>query len=158
MTEHDAADGSEVVACDTDGGRWVTTRVGASGYRADITARTHAFAADEPVILGGTDAGATPYEYLLGALGGCMAITLRMYADRKGFPLTGVEVRLRSSRSHEPDCQDCPTESVDVGRLERTIILEGPLDAEQRKRLLTIADRCPIKQTLTRGIAISDIA
>jgi putative redox protein len=86
-----------------------------------------------------------------------MAITLRMYADRKGFPLTGVVVRLRAARSHEPDCQDCPTEDVDVGRLERSIVLEGPLDADQRARLLLIGDRCPVKQTLARGISITDI-
>jgi putative redox protein len=155
MTEQAA---TEPVACDTDGGQWVTTRVGAKGYRADVTARSHAFVADEPLVLGGTDLGPTPYEYLLSALGGCMAITLRMYADRKGLPLTGIEIRLRAARSHEPDCQDCPTGEVDVGRLERVIILEGPLDAAQRARLLAIGDRCPVKQTLARGIAITDVA
>jgi putative redox protein len=142
----------------TDAGRWVTTRVGATGYRADVTARTHAFVTDEPVPLGGTDAGPTPYEYLLSALGGCMAITLRMYADRKGWPLTGIEVRLRSGRAHETDCEGCEANEVDVGRVERTIILEGPLDDAQRTRLLSIGDRCPVKQTLMKGIAITDVA
>jgi putative redox protein len=155
MTEQTA---TEPVACDTDGGQWVTIRVGAKGYRADVTARSHALVADEPLILGGTDLGPTPYEYLLTALGGCMAITLRMYADRKGFPLTGIEIRLRAARSHEPDCQDCPTEQVDIGRLERRILLDGPLDDAQRARLLAIADRCPVKQTLARGVSITDVA
>lgn len=139
------------------GGQWVITRVAASGYRADITARTHAFVADEPLALGGSDAGATPYEYLLSALGSCMAITLRMYADRKGWPLTGVEVRLRSARSHEPDCETCDTTDVGVGQLERVIVLDGPLDEQQRSRLLAIGDRCPVKQTLAKGISIKDV-
>ena len=145
------------VVAEQDGGRWVTTHVGPSGYRAEIQARGHAYLADEPAALGGTDAGPTPYEYLLSALGGCMAITLRMYADRKGWPLTGVQVRLRSARSHEPDCEDCVAQAVDVGRLERTIVLEGPLSDDQRSRLLTIGERCPVKQTLTKGIVIQDV-
>ena len=140
-----------------EGGRWVTTRVGPSGYHAEVRARSHTFVADEPVDVGGTDAGPTPYEYLLSALGGCMAITLRMYADRKGWPLQGIEIRLRSAHSHEPDCEDCVAEAVDVGRLERTIVLDGPLDDEQRRRLLAIAERCPVKQTLMKGIAITDV-
>lgn len=147
-----------LAALGADAGRWITTKVGATGYRADVTARTHTFVVDEPVPQGGTDAGPTPYEYLLSALGSCMAITLRMYADRKGWPLTEVEVRLRSARSHEPDCERCPTDKVDVGRLERTIILHGTLSDEQRARLLAIGDRCPVKQTLTRGIVITDVA
>jgi putative redox protein len=133
---------------------WVTARVGPRGFRVDVRARGHALVADEPVPLGGTDAGATPYEYLLGALSGCMAMTLRMYADRKGWPLEGVQVKLRSGRSHERDCEQCATEKVGITRIERQIELSGPLADEQRQRLLQIAERCPLKQTLERGIRV----
>ena len=109
---------------------------------------------DEPVDVGGTDAGPTPYEAMLGALGGCTVITLRMYADRKGWPLEAVHVRLRQARAHERDCEICETAEVGPHRLEREIELEGPLTEEQRRRLLLIADRCPVKQTLERGIHV----
>ena len=139
---------------DADGGRWVTTKVGSPGYRADVTARSHSFVIDEPVAVGGQDAGPTPYEYLLAALSGCMAMTLRMYADRKGWPLETVQVRLRTSRSHEPDCENCEKSDVGITTIERTIELGGTLTDEQCQRLLQIADRCPVKQTLERGFKI----
>ena len=137
-----------------DGGGWVVARVGASGFRTELEARSHGLVADEPVPLGGTDRGPTPYEYLLCALGGCMAMTLRMYADRKGWPLEGVEVRLRSARSHEKDCEHCETEPVGIAQVERTIVFTGTLSEEQRGRLMQIADRCPVKQTLERGVRV----
>lgn len=137
-----------------EGGRWVTTHIDRSRYRSTVVARTHEAVLDEPVGVGGTDAGPTPYEALLGALGGCAAITLRMYADRKGWPLEGVHVRLRQARAHEPDCEICETAEVGPHRLEQEIELEGPLTDEQRRRLLLIAGRCPVKQTLERGIRV----
>jgi putative redox protein len=140
-----------------DGGEWVTSRVGRTSYRTDVSARGHAFTADEPFALGGTDTGPTPYEYLLGALGGCTAITLRMYADRKSWPLEGVDVSLRTARSHEPDCEDCERSAVGITRLERKIELRGPLSDEQRRRLVLIADRCPVKQTMERGIQMETL-
>jgi putative redox protein len=137
-----------------DGGRWVATNMGASGFRADVSARNHAFVSDEPSGLGGTNAGPTPYEYLLGALSSCTAMTLRMYADRKGWPLESVEVRMRQARSHEPDCENCESSAVGITRIDRQIDLGGALTEEQRQRLLQIADRCPVKQTLERGIKV----
>jgi putative redox protein len=154
MTEANAPTSAK----DADGGRWVSTTVGATGYRADVTARTHTFAVDEPIAFGGTDAGATPYEYLLGALSSCMAMTLRLYADRKGWPLEKVVIRVRTARSHETDCENCTTVAVGIARIERTIELQGPLDDEQRARLLQIADRCPVKQTLERGIVVQTVS
>jgi putative redox protein len=139
---------------DADGDGWVATRVGPTGYRAEIHVRTHALLADEPVAAGGADAGPTPYEYLLAALGACMSMTLRIYADRKGWPLEGVEVRLRTEQSHEADCENCATAAVGMTNIERRIELYGTLTDEQRQRLLQIADRCPVKQTLERGISI----
>ena len=134
---------------------WVTTRVGRVGYRAETTARSHAFVADEPRDVGGTDTGPTPYEQLLGALAGCTAMTVRMYADRKGWPLEDIVVRLRPVRSHAADCADCETKAVSVGQLERVVEFTGVLTDEQRARLLWIADRCPIKQSLERGLRIA---
>jgi uncharacterized OsmC-like protein len=141
-----------------DGDAWVTSRIGRTPYRTDVSARGFGFTADEPYALNGTDAGPTPYEYLLGALGGCTAITLRMYADRKGWPLEGVDVSLRTARSHEPDCEECERSAVGITRLERKIDLHGPLDDEQRRRLMLIADRCPVKQTMERGMQVETLA
>jgi len=143
------------LATPTDANEWVRARIGASGYRVDLNARKHHFAADEPRPLGGTDAGPTPYELLLASLAGCTAMTLRMYADRKEWPLEGVVIWLRQSRSHEVDCEECATRSVGMGVIERRVELSGPLSDEQKARLLEIADRCPVKQTLERGIRIS---
>ena len=140
-----------------EAGRWVTSRIGATGYKVDVTARTHTIVADEPIPVGGTDAGPTPYEYLLGAIGSCTVMTLRMYADRKQWPLEGASVQLRTSHSHGRDCEDCETQKVGIGRIERQIELFGTLTDEQRARLLEIADRCPVKQSLERGIRIETI-
>jgi putative redox protein len=137
-----------------EGGRWVTTHIDRSRYRSRVEARTHVQALDEPASVGGTDAGPTPYEALLGALGACTAITLRMYADRKGWPLEAAHVRLRQARAHEPDCENCTTADVGPHRVEREIELVGPLTDEQRARLLQVADRCPVKQAIERGIAV----
>ena len=141
---------------DTVGG-WVTSHVGPRGFRADISARNHDLLADEPRAAGGTDEGPTPYELLLAALGACTAMTLRMYADRKKWPLEDVRVRLRSSRSHEKDCENCEREAVGIHRVERKLELSGSLTDEQRQRLEEIADRCPVKQTMQREIRVESV-
>lgn len=145
---------NQATTADPSAEGWVVTRVGADGFRTEIETRTHALVADEPIAIGGTDRGPTPYEFLLSALGSCMAMTLRIYADRKGWPLEGVEVRLRTARSHELDCENCEKAPVGVTRIERRLELSGQLSDEQRTRLLEIADRCPVKQTLERGLKI----
>ena len=142
----------------TDDARWVTSRIGPTGFHTNIRAGSHHMIADEPIAVGGSERGPTPYEFLLSALGSCTAMTLRIYADRKGWPLEGAVVHLRSTRSHEKDCEDCTTTKVDIGRIERRLELEGPLSEEQRSRLAEIADRCPVKQTLERGIVIQAAA
>jgi putative redox protein len=137
-----------------EGGLWVATHIDRSRYRTRVEARTHVQELDEPTSVGGTDAGPTPYEALLGALGGCTAITLRMYADRKGWPLEAVHVRMRQARAHELDCERCETADIGPLRVEAEIELAGPLTDEQRERLLQIADRCPVKQALERGLHV----
>lgn len=137
-----------------DDTRWVTARIGKSGFYTNVNAGASHMIADEPTSFGGTGRGPTPYEFLLAGLGSCTAMTLRVYADRKKWPLEGAIVELRSGRSHEKDCEDCATKDVGIGTIERRITLEGPLTDEQRSRILEIANRCPVKQTLERGIRI----
>jgi len=139
-----------------DAAGWVTARIGAKGFHTQVQARTHTMEVDEPVPIGGADKGPTPYEYLLTAMGGCMVMTLRLYADRKGWPLESATVQLRSGRSHEKDCEECMKQKVGIGLIDRRIELSGPLTDEQRTRLLEIADRCPVKQTLERGIKVQN--
>jgi len=137
-----------------DAGNWVTCQVGQPGFRTEFIARSHKVTGDEPTSFGGTDAGPTPYELLLMALGGCTAMTLRIYADRKGWPLQQATVSLRQARPHEPDCEVCETDAVGVERIERRIQLVGPLTEEQQTRLMSVADRCPVQQTLAREIRV----
>jgi putative redox protein len=137
-----------------EGGRWLEARVGPEAFRTDISTRHHRLTVDEPESVGGTDAGPTPYEYLLIGIASCTAMTLRSYANRKSWPLEGAAVFVRHNRSYMKDCVDCETQAVGIGRVERRIELEGPLTEEQRARLLDIAERCPIKQTLKRGIEV----
>jgi putative redox protein len=114
----------------------------------------HLLHGDEPVSAGGKDVGSGPYELLLMALGSCTSITLRMYADRKDWPLEQVVVRLRLHKVHTTDCQDCESKDALIDQIERRIQLIGPLDAEQRERLLKIANMCPVHRTLTSKIDI----
>ncbi len=133
----------------------VVARTG-EGLRTGMEACGHELVADEPKSLGGTDAGPTPYDYLLAALGSCTAMTLRMYADRKGWPLESVTVRLSQDRIHATDCEECETEEGRIDRIEREIELEGPLEEEQRGRLLEIADMCPVHRTLKTEVLVEN--
>jgi putative redox protein len=115
----------------------------------------HTFLADEPVDAGGDDAGPTPYELLLGALGACTSMTLQLYARRKGWPLEGVEVRLRHQRIYAQDCADCETKEGYLDAIEKEIVVAGDLTPEQVTRLGEMAHRCPVNQTLTHEIHIT---
>ncbi|MFP3947681.1 MAG: alpha/beta fold hydrolase [Longimicrobiales bacterium] len=133
----------------------VVTRTGESGYRTEIMARGHPLVADEPESVGGTDEGPTPYDLLLAALGACTSMTLRMYADRKEWPLEEVTVRQKHRKIHQKDCEtDCDGGDEALDQVSREIEMRGPLDEEQRKRLLEIADRCPVHRTLDRGVKV----
>ena len=114
----------------------------------------HQLIADEPLQAGGKDAGPNPYELLLMGLGACTAMTLRLYARRKQWPLERVAVRLSHARIHAEDCAECESRSGLVNRIECEIELSGPLDAAQRTRLMEIAEMCPVHRTLTSEINI----
>lgn len=121
---------------------------GAPPYGQLVFAGHHVAGADEPERAGGHDTGMSPYEYLLAALGACTSMTIRMYADRHGWKLDRVSVAMRHVQEAGP-----------VDRFERHITLEGTLDAEQRARLLEIAEKCPVSRTLGRGSrVVSDLA
>lgn len=123
-------------------------------FQQEIIAGSHRLLADEPVNVGGLDSGPGPYDLLLAALGACTSMTLRLYADRKKLPLARTQVRLRHSRIYASDCADCETKEGMLDRIERVITLEGELDAEARKRLMEIADKCPVHRTLKSEIDI----
>jgi putative redox protein len=132
----------------------VKASIGATGLLTRIEAGGHSWLADESVSIGGTDRGPSPYDHLLAALGACTAMTLRLYADRKAWPLTDVVVTLRHRRIDAKDCPDCERKIGKVDVIEREIELFGTLDGEQRARLLEIADHCPVHRTLTGEIKV----
>jgi len=132
----------------------VRARIGERGFTTDIFAGGHRLIADEPVAVGGAEMGPTPYDYLLAALGACTVMTLRMYADRKKWPLDGVDVDLQHRKIYAEDCRECDTAKGYVDQIERELKLVGELTAEQQERLLEIADRCPVHRTLGSEINI----
>lgn len=127
---------------------------GSGKYTQDITAGNHRLVADEPRPIG-DDAGPTPYDLLLAALGSCTSMTVRMYAERKDWPLEQVRVTLRHTRIHAEDCAECETTKGMISHIDRDVELIGDLDEGQRQRLMQIADRCPVHQTLTSEIDIT---
>jgi uncharacterized OsmC-like protein/esterase/lipase len=126
-------------------------------FQQEIISGAHRLFADEPAEAGGLDSGPGPYDLLLAALGACTAMTLRLYADRKQLPLRRTQVGLRHSRIYATDCAECETKEGMIDRIERAIVLEGDLDAEQRARLLEIADKCPVHRTLKSEVDIRTV-
>ncbi len=137
------------------GGYTLVASIGAEGYTTTITAGArHAITADEPADAGGADRGPDPYALLLASLAACKLITLRMYADRKGWPLEGVHARLGQRRVHAKDCDDCDSTDGHIHEMAVELSFAGDLTDEQRARLLEIADKCPVHRTLTSEIKV----
>ena len=132
----------------------VIVRWGAAGFTQQIQAGAHQLSADEPIESGGTDAGPSPYDLLLAALGSCTSMTIGLYARRKNWPLQEVVVSLWHSKIHAADCAECETREGKIDRIEREIQLIGSLTSEQRSKLMEIADKCPVHRTLTSEINI----
>lgn len=133
-----------VITVETAGGR----------YTQKATAGGHEWLIDEPESLGGDDKGPTPYDLLLASLGGCTAITMQMYAQRKGWPLTAVHIDLQHSREHRDDCATCNNAENRIDVIDGAITMEGDLDQDQRERLMEIANKCPVHRTLTNRLDI----
>jgi putative redox protein len=144
MTEAEVEAGLVLVR-ETDGGK----------FQQEILTGPHHLLADEPIKLGGLGSGPGPYDFLLAGLGACTSMTIRLYADFKKLPLENVSVRLSHSKIHAKDCETCDTKVSTLDQIDRAIMLEGPLDDEQRKRLMEIADKCPVHKTLQSKINIS---
>lgn len=127
---------------------------GTGRFAQAVAVGSHRLHADEPASFGGDDTGPSPYEWLVAGLGACTSMTLRLYADRKQWPLERVRVRLKHDKIHAQDCRECETKTGQLDSIEREIELVGPLDETQRQRLLEIANRCPVHRTLHSEVLV----
>ncbi len=145
----------ELVADRSEAPRRVVVRETRNGkFQQMVSVGPHHMLADEPVAAGGDDTGPGPYDFVLAGLGACTSMTMRLYADRKSLPLDRVTVTLNHSKIYAADCAECETKTGMLDQIERVIAMEGALDAEQRQRLMEIADKCPVHRTLTSEIHI----
>ena len=142
-------------AAESEAGAVVVAENGIGPFGQDIAVGGHRLRADEPASVGGRDRGPTPYQLLSSALGTCTTMTLRMYAERKQWPLERASVTVRQEKIHASDCAECDTRDGKIDSFEREIELVGPLDREQRARLLDIADKCPVHRTLHREVRVT---
>jgi uncharacterized OsmC-like protein/alpha-beta hydrolase superfamily lysophospholipase len=140
-----AAPDTVVVASTTEGRLTNTISVGGR----------HTMRADEPVTYGGNDTGPTPYELLMSALGACKSMTMKLYADRKGFPMTGCKVTLKHDKIHAADCEECETKSGKIDDIDIDIEVFGDMDDDSRQRIADIADKCPVHRTLHSEVRIN---
>lgn len=128
---------------------------GAGKFQQEVVSESHRLLADEPVDYGGFDSGPSPYDYLNIALGACTAMTMRLYADRKKLPLERVKVDVTHAKVHAEDCAECEGRDGRVDRFERTLEIVGDLDPEQRRKLVEIADKCPVHRTLEASSVVA---
>lgn len=150
-----AAATKQPLAADGEAPRAVVVReTRASKFQQTVAIGPHHMIADEPIAAGGEDSGPGPYDFLLAGLGACTSMTMRLYADRKALPLDRVTVTLHHNKIHAEDCAECETKIGMIDQMERVITMEGALDADQRARLMEIADKCPVHRTLTSEIRI----
>jgi putative redox protein len=118
------------------------------GYRTTITSRQHTYHADESIPDGGTDTAPDPTEMLMGALGSCVALTMKLYAQRKKWALEGIEIALDYERFAGKDYPDYEGEEQFIHEIRENIVLHGNLTDEQKERLLEIASKCPVTRII----------
>ncbi|MEM7701294.1 MAG: bifunctional alpha/beta hydrolase/OsmC family protein [Pseudomonadota bacterium] len=136
----------------------VSVETAGGKFRQLVKCGSHRILADEPSTIGGGDLGPTPYDLLLASLGTCTSMTIKMYADRKGIPLEQVHIELEHSREHHDDCATCNNAQNRIDVIDRTITLKGNLSEEDQRKLMEIADKCPVHRTLENRIDIHSTA
>ena len=132
----------------------VVVRGGAGNFQQEVIVGKHHLVSDEPVSVGGGDAGPDPYDYLLTALGVCTSMTIGLYARRNRLPLENITVSLSHSRIYAADCEECETKEGMLDRIDVEVELTGSLTAEQHAKLMQVAAKCPVHRTLTSEINI----
>ncbi len=147
-------DGAAAEALKAPSGTVIVRETGEGRFSQEIAAGGHALRADEPESFGGDDSGPGPYDLLLAGLGACTSMTLRLYAERKRWPLERTTVTLKHGKIHAEDCAECETKEGKLDRIQRELVVEGPLDEAQRAKLLEIADKCPVHRTLHSEVVI----
>ena len=136
----------------------VVVRGGAQGFVQEVSAGRHHLVTDEPVTAGGTDRGPGPYDLLMAALGSCMSMTIGLYARTRKWPLDTIVVRLTHSRVYAKDCLDCVVrDDTLLDRIDTAVQLSGALTAEQERKLMEVAHKCPVHRTLKSQIEIREV-
>lgn len=126
-----------------------------SRYTVDIKSDTHHIVGDEPIALGGENLGMNPYQLLLGALGACTVMTIKMYAERKSIKLSKIEVILSHEKKYYDHCQSCEEQTQKLDTIDKEILIEGDITPQQHQRILEIAEKCPVNRTLQSEIIIN---
>lgn len=126
-----------------------------TGYKTEISSRSHSILSDEPIESNGTDTGMTPYELFLSSIGACKAITMRMYAERKGLPLEDVSIELEHSKIPAEECKDSETKIGKIDKIDIKVSITGNLTEEQKERILEIGERCPVQRTILSEIKLT---
>jgi putative redox protein len=126
----------------------------AKGFAQKVQIGPYQLSADEPASYGGTDSGPSPYDLILAALGSCTSMTIGLYARKRSWPVEKITVSLWHSKIHAKDCEECETKEGRIDRIEMEIHLDGQLTDEQRAKLMEVAGKCPVHETLTHEINI----
>lgn len=126
-----------------------------SGYKTELSSRGHVILSDEPLESNGTDTGMNPYELLLSSIGACKAITMRMYAERKGWKIDDISMELIHDKIPAEECDDCETKTGKIDKIEIRVNIKGDLTEEQKARILEIGERCPVQKTILSEIKLT---